>query len=233
MQNGKSINFVFAFFSWLPGKISQVSPVVPKTMNTHIFWLLFVSYYPGILSYLLYFFYNKILSWLDHLSRIRYRCSQTQNIWALLKVHINKTKYSVSPFCLFIHWPCMQHSRQTWLNDWKEGCMQNQSNFGKKKNDMPLSLSSSIQLTLHIHTAGCVVGTKTIGSMTNVTSWFIPLDSFHMKHLTAWYNCTWVCSRPSYIGRWVTSSIAVKCHIITLSNRRGTLLNCDHWCIWK
>ena len=103
-----------------------------------------------------------------------------------------------------------------------------------KKNDMPLSLSSStMQLTLHIHTAGCVVGTKTIGSMTNVTSWFIPLDSFHVKHLTEWYNCTRVCSGPSYIGRWVTSSIAVKCHIITLSNRRGTLLDCHHWCIWK
>ena len=39
-----------------------------------------------------------------------------------------------------------------------------------EKNDMPLSLSSSIQLTLHIHTARCVVGSKTIGSMTNVTS---------------------------------------------------------------
>ena len=41
IQNGKSINFVFAFFSKLPGKISQVSPVVPKTMNTHIFLVAF------------------------------------------------------------------------------------------------------------------------------------------------------------------------------------------------
>ena len=107
---------------------------------------------------------------------------------------------------LFIGPACNIHEKLDWIIEKKVAC---KIKAILEKNDMPLSLSSSIQLTLHIHTAGCVVGTKTIGSMTKVTSWFIPLDSFHVKHLTEWYNCTWLCSGPSYIGRWVTSSIAV------------------------
>ena len=198
-------------------------------MNTHIFLVAFcllLSRHTIVFSLV----YNKILSCLDHLSRVRYRCTHTQNIWALLKVHINKTKY-LCYASLFIGPACNIHKKLDWTIEKKVAC---KIKAILEKNDMVLSLSSStMQLTLHIHTAGSVVGTKTIGSMTNVTSWFIPLDSFHVKHLTEWYNCTWLCSGPSYIGRWVTSSIAVKCHIITLSNRRGTLLDCHHWCIWK
>ena len=135
IQNGKSIHFVFAIFPNSQENSHKFLLWYPRLWIPTFFWLLFVSYYPGTLLYFLSFSYNKILSWLDHSNRVRYRCTHTKNIWALLNVLINKTNYysfKIFPWSWLARSTCIIHHNQLpmtkfgrilcSMNQWRQQC---------------------------------------------------------------------------------------------------------------